>query len=53
MCSHKNRLTEAILIRTHNIPFFSIKKKITLIIPNLQPRDFFPRDSSKSSKQPW
>ena len=24
-------------MRTHNIPFFNITKKITLIIPNLQP----------------
>ena len=30
MCSHENRLTEAILMSTHNIPFFNIKKKITL-----------------------
>ena len=30
-------------MRTHNIPFFNIhvKKKITLIIPTLQPKDFF------------
>ena len=28
-------------MRTHNILFFNIKKKITLIIPNLKPRDIF------------
>ena len=28
-------------MRTHNIPFFNIKKKITLIVPNLKPRDIF------------
>ena len=40
MCSHKNRLIEAILMSTNNIPF-SISRRITLIISNLQPRDFF------------
>ena len=38
MCSHKNRLIEAILMRTHNLPFFirkkrKKKKKITLDYP--------------------
>ena len=33
MCSHKNRLIEAILMSTHNIPFSMLKKKITLIYP--------------------
>ena len=32
---------------------FKIKKKITPIIPNLQIWDFVPRDSRRSSKQPW
>ena len=52
MCSHKNRLTEAILMRTHYIPFSKKKEESHYIIPNLQPRDFFPRDSRTSSKQP-
>ena len=30
MCSHLNRLNEAILTSTHNIPFLNIKKKIIL-----------------------
>ena len=34
-------------MRTHNIPFFNIKKKITLIIPNLQSRDFFLRTQAR------
>ena len=34
-------------LRTHNIPFFNIKKKITLIIPDLQPRDFFLRTQAR------
>ena len=29
MCSHSNRLIEAIPMCTHNIPFFIVKKKIT------------------------
>ena len=40
MCSHKNRLIEAILMSTHNIPFLKIKKKITQVTPNLQLWDF-------------
>ena len=28
-------------MRTHNIPFFNIKKKITLMVLNLKPRDIF------------
>ena len=27
MCSHENRLNEAILMDTHTIPFYSFKKK--------------------------
>ena len=27
MCSHSNRLVEAILMRIHNIPFLNIKKE--------------------------
>ena len=27
MCSHENRLVEAILMSTHNIPFFNIRKE--------------------------
>ena len=38
MCTHLNRLTEAILKNTHNIPLPIQKKKITL---NLQLRQFF------------
>ena len=41
MCSHKNRLIEAILRSTHNIPFSIYIRKSAQIIPNLQPRDFF------------
>ena len=33
MCSHSNRLIEAILISTHNMPFSIKKKKITLNYP--------------------
>ena len=33
MCSHKNRLIEAILMSTHNIPFSIYKKKIALNCP--------------------
>ena len=32
---------------------FNIKRKSPLVIQNLQLRDFFSRDSRKSSKQPW
>ena len=35
------RISEAILISTHTIPFSIIKKKITLNYPNLQVWDFF------------
>ena len=27
MCTHQNRLIEAIIMSTHNIPFFNIKKE--------------------------
>ena len=40
VCSHQNRLTEAILVSTHNIPFSYKHEESHLIIPNLQPRDF-------------
>ena len=40
MCSHQNRLIEAILMSTDNIPF-SINKKTALILPNLQLLNFY------------
>ena len=40
MCSQKNRLIEAILMSTHNIPFSIQERKSPLIIPNLQLWDF-------------
>ena len=33
MCSHYNRLMEAILMRTNNISFSIYKRKITIIYP--------------------
>ena len=39
MCSHKNRLIEAILMKTHNIPFSM--KKIILNYPKSAVRWFF------------
>ena len=39
--SHSNRLVEAILMNTHNMPFINIKKTITLNYPNLQLLEFF------------
>ena len=33
MCSHQNRLNEAILMSTHNMPFFYMKKKNKLNYP--------------------
>ena len=51
VCSHLNRLTEAILKRTHNISF-SIKK-IILNYSKSAAVGFFPRDPRTSSKQPW
>ena len=45
---------EAILMKTHNIPFsMKKKKKITLNYPKSGARGFFPRDSRTSSKQSW
>ena len=41
MCSHLNRLIEAILINKHNIPFSIEKKKITLNYPKLAVMRFF------------
>ena len=41
MCSHKTRLIEAILISTHNIPFFNIKKRIKLNNPKSAAKGFF------------
>ena len=52
MCSHSNRLVEAILTSTHNIPFSIQKKNSPLIILHMQLWDF-PRISRTSSKQPW
>ena len=40
-------------MKTHNIPFSVLKKKISENYPNLQPGDHFPKDSRTSSKQPW
>ena len=36
----------------HNIPFYNIKKKITLNYPKSAAMGLFPRDSITSSKQP-
>ena len=44
MCS--NRLIEAILMSTHNIPFLNIKKKIFLNYPKSATIGFVPRDLS-------
>ena len=41
MCTHLNRLNEAILISTLNIPFFNIKRNSSYIIPNLPLWDLF------------
>ena len=41
VCFHKNRLIEAILMSTHNIPFSIYTRKSVLIIPNLQLLDSF------------
>ena len=41
MCSHKNRLIEAILMSTHNIPFFNMKKKYTQNHPKSAAMGFF------------
>ena len=49
----KNRLDEAILMSTHNIPCLNIKKKILLNYPTSATMGFVPRDSRTSSKQPW
>ena len=49
-----DRLINAILISTHNIPFSKQKiKKITLNYPKFPPMGFVPWDSRTSSKQPW
>ena len=40
-------------MRTHNIPFLGMKKKITLNYPKSAAMGFFRRDSRTSSKQPW
>ena len=63
MCSHLNRLIEAILMSTHYIPYQYKKRKSTEIIPNtIIPAAmgcffilffFFDSDSRRSSKQPW
>ena len=44
---------EAILISTHNILFLNIKKKIILNYSKSATMGFVPRDSRRSSKQPW
>ena len=49
MCSHQNRLIEAILMSTDNIPF-SINKKNSFNSPESTAIEFFPRDSRTSSK---
>ena len=53
MCSHYNRLIEAILMNTHNIPLSIQKKEIALIYSKSAAMGFFPRDSRTSSKQSW
>ena len=50
MCSQLNRLNEAILMSTHNIPFLNIKKKTILNYPKSATMGFVPRDSRRSSK---
>ena len=52
MCSHKNRLDEAIQISTHNIPFFNIKKKIIINCLKSATMGFVLRDLRRGSKQP-
>ena len=44
VCTHKNRLTEAILMSTHNIPFSVQNKKITINYPKSAAKGVFPRD---------
>ena len=41
MCPHKNRLDEAILMSTHNIPFSIYKRKISLNYPKSAAVGFF------------
>ena len=53
VCTHWNRLDEAILMSAHNIPFFNMKKKNTINFPKSAAMGIFPRDSRTSSKEPW
>ena len=53
MCSDKNRLNEAILMSTYNIPFLNIKMKIILNYAKSATMGFVPRDPRTNSKQPW
>ena len=54
MCTHKNRLVEAILMRTHSIHFhYNIKIPIiSLNICFLELSEEFPTNSNTSSNQP-
>ena len=55
VCSHWNRLIEAILMSTHNIPFsiYMYKKENHTKFPISAAMGLFPGDSRTSSKQPW
>ena len=48
MCSHQNRLIDAILMSSHNIPFLNMKKKIVLNYPKSAAMFFsFPNDQNE------
>ena len=54
MCSHKNRLNEAILMRTHSIPYQNKKEnhpKLSTIMSAVM--GFFVRESRTISKYAW
>ena len=52
VCSHQNRLIEAILISTHNIPFSLLKRKC-LKLSKICSYWIFPGYSRTSSQQLW
>ena len=51
--SPRFHLNEAILMKTHKIPFLNIKKKIILNYPKSATMEFVPRDPRMSSNQLW
>ena len=51
MCSHQNPLIEAILMCTHNILFFNMKKKNTLNYPKSAAMGFFPKGLKNEFKR--